>query len=121
MARSTADAGRCRGFVAGCGRGQGGGRGQGVVTEKNMAATRELGNNKRTGQQQGMCSLGAKRWSNRSFGGFGEERVERGTRETTKKTRQLTTVNYGPAVIYGGPGFCIFLHRNTGCLGVKES
>ncbi|MFS7889455.1 hypothetical protein Hanom_Chr00s000004g01607221 [Helianthus anomalus] len=52
MARSTADAGKCRGFVAGGGRGQGGGRGKGVVIEENMAATRELGNNKRTWQQQ---------------------------------------------------------------------
>ncbi|MFS7912314.1 hypothetical protein Hanom_Chr02g00128591 [Helianthus anomalus] len=51
MARSTVDAGRCPGFVAGGGRGQGGDRGQGVVTEENMAATRELGNNKRTWQQ----------------------------------------------------------------------
>ncbi|MFS8018810.1 hypothetical protein Hanom_Chr15g01396441 [Helianthus anomalus] len=50
-----------------------------------------------------VCSLGAKRWSKRSFGGFGEERVERGTRDITKKSRQLTTVIYGPTVNYGGP------------------
>ncbi|KAM0005541.1 hypothetical protein Hdeb2414_s0016g00488761 [Helianthus debilis subsp. tardiflorus] len=46
MARSTVDAGGCRGFVAGGGRGQGGGMGQGVLTEENMAATREHGSNK---------------------------------------------------------------------------
>ncbi|XP_022038986.1 uncharacterized protein LOC110941631 isoform X1 [Helianthus annuus] len=59
MARSTADAGRCRGFVAGGGRGQGGGRGKGVVIEENMAATRELGNNKRTWQQQDQYGRGS--------------------------------------------------------------
>ncbi|MFS7889785.1 hypothetical protein Hanom_Chr00s000005g01611131 [Helianthus anomalus] len=54
MARSTADAGRCRGFVAGGGRGQGVEAAGGKVwslkrtwqQQENWATTREQGSNK---------------------------------------------------------------------------
>ncbi|KAJ0457344.1 hypothetical protein HanIR_Chr15g0772621 [Helianthus annuus] len=56
------------------------------------------------------------------------KRVERRTQDETKETRLLSTVNYGPTVIYGRHDFCCFLHRKPGlthrnlrwCLNVKS-
>ncbi|KAJ0841490.1 hypothetical protein HanPSC8_Chr02g0070681 [Helianthus annuus] len=42
------------------------------------------------------------------------KRVERRTQDETKETRLLSTVNYGPTVIYGRHDFCCFLHRKPG-------
>ncbi|XP_035837416.1 uncharacterized protein LOC110912466 isoform X2 [Helianthus annuus] len=102
MARSTADAGRCRGFVAGGGRGQAGGKVWSLKRtwqqQENWATTREQGSNKE--------AAGGKVWSLKRT--WQQQENWAATREQGSNKAVLRRKNYLEAVL---PNFLLVLFQ----------